>query len=77
MTSLSARLPGRQSNWLRLFVERLLWFAVAWLAVTGLVETVQSGDYPRPWIIAAAIIGSAIGALIRPSSSQQPKAVAE
>lgn len=69
MATLTSRLLRHRSSWLGLFVERLLLMAVAWLLVTGLIETVRSGDYPSPLLVGAAVVGSALGATFQSSSS--------
>ena len=66
MASLTARLTNWLPPRLRMFVTRLSIVVVAWLATTGLIETVRSGDYPSPLHFAALIIGCAGGAILGP-----------
>ncbi len=65
-----ANLAAHLTNWLplrvRMFVTRLSIVVVAWLATTGLIEMVRSGDYPSPLLFAALVIGCAGGAMFGP-----------
>ena len=47
------RLPPR----LRMFFDRLAFIVIAWFAMGGFIDMVRRSDYPKPWLVAAVIIG--------------------
>ncbi len=61
-TTLINRLPAR----LRMFLTPVFMFVVAWLALTGLIETVRDNDHFVLLKLAALAVGCALGAAIRP-----------
>lgn len=61
-TRLTSWLPTR----LRMFVRQLSVMVVAWLAMGGLIETLRTGNYPDPLILAGLIIGCALHAIFQP-----------
>jgi len=59
---LANRLPPR----LRMAITPFLTVAIAWLALTGLIETVENGDAFDLVKLGALIVGCVLAAFVRP-----------
>jgi hypothetical protein len=66
MATVTARLANRLPPQLRMAMTPFLSFAIGWLALTGLIETVQNGDSFDLVKLGALIVGCVLAAFVRP-----------
>jgi len=66
MATVTARLANRLPPRLRTAMTPFLSFAIGWLALTGLIETVQNGDAFDLVKLGALIVGCVLAAFVRP-----------
>ena len=66
MATVTARLANRLPPRLRMAMTLFLTVAIAWLALTGLIETVQNGDAFDLVKLGALIVGCVLAAFVRP-----------
>ena len=66
MATVTARLANRLPPRLRMAMTLFLTVAIAWLALTGLIETVQKGDAFDLVKLGALIVGCVLAAFVRP-----------